>query len=61
MQLLLGRKLSSDVDTMVAHQKVEFEDKLEDLIERDLQSVVTCSSQETFFKNRIEVRVVEVD
>ena len=40
---------------------MELEDEIEDLVERDLQSVVSGPCQETLFENGVQVRIVQAN
>ena len=42
-KLLLGLAFSADIDSVAAHNEMEFENELEDLVESDLQALVSRS------------------
>ena len=56
-----GLVVTADTYSVVAHQEVKFEHELEDLVQCDLQAVVSCPCQETLLQNRVKVRVMESD
>ena len=59
MQVLPGLVVAADAHSIVAHQKVQLEDKFEDLVQRDLQPVVTGPSKEALLEDCVQIGVVQ--
>ena len=61
VQVLLSLMVSADANTVVSDQEMQLEDELKDLVQSDLQAVVSSSCEEAFLKDRIEIGVVKTD
>ena len=48
-QVRFGLVVPADAHAVVSDQEVKLEDEFKDLINRDLQPVVACTSQEALF------------
>ena len=58
---MLGLFVTTYVNSVATHQEMKLEDELKDLIERDLEPVVTSSRQEALLEDRIEICIVKRD
>ena len=61
VQVLLSLMVSANANSVISDQEMQLEDELKDLIQCDLQAVVSSSREEAFLKDRIEVGVVKAD
>ena len=61
LQIKLGLFFAAYVDTVAAHEEVQFKHELENLIQRNLQPVVASSCQETFLQDFVQVGIVKRD
>ena len=61
VQVLLSLMVSANANAVISDQEMQLEDELKDLVQSDLQAVVSSSREEAFFKDRIEVSVVKAD
>ena len=61
VQVLLSLMVSANANAVISDQEMKLEDELKDLVQSDLQAVVSSSREEAFLKDRVKVGVVKAD